>query len=76
MSSICLRGAIVLVAKCPIAGKSKTRLSKLVGKEGSALLAKSMLSDVLESIGQCVRILFLFYVSFLHCIWNGMEWNV
>jgi len=49
-----LTGAIVVVAKCPIPGKSKTRLAKLIGKDGSAHLAKSMLSDVLEAIGQCV----------------------
>lgn len=47
-------GAIVVVAKCPIPGQSKTRLSKLLGTEGSAVLAKSMLLDVLQQIGLCV----------------------
>ena len=47
-------GTIVVVAKCPIAGKSKTRLIPLLGEQGSVLLAKSMLSDVLKTIDGCV----------------------
>jgi glycosyltransferase A (GT-A) superfamily protein (DUF2064 family) len=46
-------GAIVVVAKCPIPGKSKTRLIPLLGPEGSARLARAMLSDVLVSLVQC-----------------------
>jgi len=42
--------AIVVVAKCPIPGKSKTRLIPMLGEEGSARLAKAMLSDVLASL--------------------------
>jgi hypothetical protein len=47
-------GTIVVVAKCPIPGKSKTRLIPLLGELGSVLLAKSMLSDVLKTIDGCV----------------------
>jgi glycosyltransferase A (GT-A) superfamily protein (DUF2064 family) len=46
-------GTIVVVAKCPIPGKSKTRLITLLGEDGSAALAKSMLSDVLLTIDGC-----------------------
>ncbi len=49
-------GAIVLFAKCPIPGASKTRLSPLLGHEGSALLAKGMLSDVIITISESVRV--------------------
>jgi len=48
-----VEGTIVVVAKCPIPGKSKTRLIPLLGKEGSVRLAKSMLSDVLKTIDGC-----------------------
>jgi hypothetical protein len=47
-------GAIVVVAKCPIGGKSKTRLIPLLGEDGSANLARCMLSDVLLTLDQCV----------------------
>lgn len=50
-------GSIVVFAKCPIPGKSKTRLIPLLGEEGSVQLAKGMLSDVLKSIGGCVSII-------------------
>mmetsp|Transcript_12666 Transcript_12666/g.34949 ORF Transcript_12666/g.34949 Transcript_12666/m.34949 type:complete len:308 (-) Transcript_12666:51-974(-) len=49
-------GAIVVVAKCPIPGKSKTRLAARYGKEGSAALARSMLCDVLTSLEKCTAI--------------------
>ena len=49
-----VNGTIVVVAKCPIPGKSKTRLMPLLGKEGSTKLAKAMLSDVLQTITKCV----------------------
>jgi len=48
--------AICIVAKCPIPGKSKTRLSAAAAggggltDEGCALIAKSMLCDVLSNI--------------------------
>ena len=46
--------AICVVAKCPIPGKSKTRLSAAdaagLTDEGCALMAKAMLCDVLSSI--------------------------
>mmetsp|Transcript_6722 Transcript_6722/g.9596 ORF Transcript_6722/g.9596 Transcript_6722/m.9596 type:complete len:377 (-) Transcript_6722:608-1738(-) len=45
-----ITGAIVVVAKCPIPGKSKTRLTPLLGINGSALVAEAMLSDVLITI--------------------------
>jgi len=51
--SALVRGSIVVVAKCPIPGKSKTRLIPLLGQEGSVRLAKSMLSDVLKTIDGC-----------------------
>ena len=50
------RGAIVVVAKCPIPGKSKTRLNPLLGAEGSAFLAKALLSDVLVTLSECVSL--------------------
>mmetsp|Transcript_12575 Transcript_12575/g.26501 ORF Transcript_12575/g.26501 Transcript_12575/m.26501 type:complete len:128 (+) Transcript_12575:151-534(+) len=51
-----IRGSIVVVAKCPIPGKSKTRLIPLMGEMGSVRLAKSMLSDVLKTIAGCVSL--------------------
>jgi len=51
-----VKSAIIVVAKCPIPGRSKTRLSKLVGDHGSALLAKAMLSDVLSTISKCSQL--------------------
>lgn len=50
----CIGGAVVVVAKCPIAGVSKTRLAPLLGDEGAAQLAQAMLSDVLVSLSECV----------------------
>jgi len=47
-----LGGAIVVVAKCPSPGKSKTRLVPLLGEQGSATLAKAMLCDVLVALVQ------------------------
>lgn len=44
------RGSIAIFAKCPIAGRSKTRLSNLLGDEGAANLARAMLSDILTTI--------------------------
>ena len=44
----------MIFAKCPIPGKSKTRLIPLLGEEGSVRLAKAMLSDVLKTIDGCV----------------------
>ena len=49
-------GTLVVFAKCPMPGKSKTRLSGLLGLDGSAFLAKAMLSDVLKSISEDVSI--------------------
>lgn len=43
----------MIFAKCPIPGKSKTRLIPLLGEEGSVRLAKAMLSDVLKTIDGC-----------------------
>jgi hypothetical protein len=47
-------GSIIIVAKCPLAGKSKTRLIPLVGESGAVKLASAMLSDVLTGISKCV----------------------
>lgn len=55
----CVGGAIVVFAKCPVAGASKTRLAPLLGPEGSALLAKAMLSDVLVALSECVSTIIL-----------------
>jgi hypothetical protein len=49
-------GSIVVVAKCPVPGQSKTRLVPLLGEVGSAALAQAMLSDILTTLSQCVRI--------------------
>ena len=49
------RGAIVVVAKCPMPGKCKTRLGPFLGEEGAALLARGMLSDVLVTLTESVR---------------------
>ena len=43
-------GAIAIFAKCPIPGSSKTRLSVIVGDDGSATLARAMLSDIILDI--------------------------
>lgn len=45
-----VEGAIIVVAKCPLPGKSKTRLLPLLGEQGSATLAKAMLCDVLATL--------------------------
>ncbi len=47
-------GAIVVFAKVPNPGTSKTRLAPLLGDEGAAFLAQAMLSDILVSLSQCV----------------------
>lgn len=47
---------IAVVAKCPIPGKSKTRLIPLLGPEGSSKLAKAMLSDVLTTLSECTQL--------------------
>ena len=62
--------AIVLVAKCPLVGKSKTRLAKddRLGNDGAADLARAMLSDVLDRVGRCVS-LFLFVCS---CVYGQL----
>jgi glycosyltransferase A (GT-A) superfamily protein (DUF2064 family) len=48
-------GAIVVVAKCPLPGASKTRLIPLLGEKGAATLAKAMLSDILTSLVQHMK---------------------
>lgn len=60
------KGSIVVFAKCPIPGKSKTRLIPLLGEEGSVQLAKGMLSDVLKCIDGCVSNLAVIYTCVLH----------
>lgn len=49
-----LDGAIVVVAKCPMPGKCKTRLIPLLGEHGSAKLAKAMLCDILKTLATTV----------------------
>jgi hypothetical protein len=55
---------IAVIAKCPIAGHSKTRLQPLFAHnttstttpdDGAAILSKAMLCDVLVSISHCCR---------------------
>jgi glycosyltransferase A (GT-A) superfamily protein (DUF2064 family) len=53
MTVSALHGSIVVVAKCPIPGQSKTRLIPLLGQESSVALAQAMLSDVLLSVDKC-----------------------
>ena len=43
---------IAVIAKCPIAGQCKTRLNPFLNADGSALLARAMLLDVLTSISR------------------------
>ena len=50
MPSSKLAGSLVVVAKCPLPGESKTRLIPLVGEEGSSQLATAMLADVLTCL--------------------------
>ena len=52
-------GAIVVVAKCPIPNKSKTRLLPLLGVRGATQLAKAMLCDVLLTLSKCVSLFHL-----------------
>jgi len=47
-------GVVVVFAKCPIPGKSKTRLSKLLGDKCAANIAQALLSDVLVALSRCV----------------------
>jgi hypothetical protein len=65
IEDLCVGGAVVVVAKCPIAGVSKTRLAPLLGAEGAALLAQAMLSDILVSLSECVSISFYDWAFFL-----------
>jgi len=48
--------AIVVFAKCPIPGSSKTRLAGLLGEHGSAMMAEAMLSDVILSLSHDRRL--------------------
>jgi len=47
--------AIVVVAKCPRVGTSKSRLQSLLGDVGSCKLAEALLSDTLVSLSKSVR---------------------
>lgn len=49
-----LQGIIVVFAKCPIAGSSKTRLTRdgFMNSDGAADLAEAMLKDVIQSISE------------------------
>ncbi len=51
-----MNGVIIVFAKCPIPGASKTRLSGMLGVDGSAKMAKAMLSDVLLSLSHDGRL--------------------
>lgn len=60
------KNAIVIVAKCPIAGSSKTRLAKtgLLNDDGCATMARAMLCDIITSINNsdelrnCVKFIY------------------
>ena len=56
-------GAIVVVAKCPIPNKSKTRLIPMLGVHGATSLAKAMLCDVLVTLSKCVSRNIIFFTS-------------
>ena len=43
-------------AKCPIPGRSKTRIAPLLGEDGAASLATAMLSDILVSLTTCAHL--------------------
>ena len=58
-------GAVIVVAKCPVAGVSKTRLAPLLGAEGAAMLAQAMLSDILISLSECVSSLLMGLLDFI-----------
>ena len=49
--------AIVVVAKCPHIGTSKTRLTPFLGDEGSFKLSEALLSDTLVSLSQITSVL-------------------
>ena len=49
-------GAIVVFAKCPTPGASKTRLAPLLGDDGAASLARAMLKDILVKLSDCVSL--------------------
>jgi RNA 3'-phosphate cyclase len=49
-SNVVHGGSIVVFAKCPKAGTSKTRLIPLLGVDGAANLAKAMLSDIVSNL--------------------------
>ena len=68
--------SIVVVAKCPIPGQSKTRLIPVLGEEGSAALAKSMLADVLTVVTDCVSINNHRLCCLLHCCISEMTYAV
>lgn len=48
--------SIVVVAKCPLPGTSKTRLIPTLGADGAAQLAEAMLADVLTTVSECVSV--------------------
>ncbi len=56
MMSASVGGAVCVFAKCPIPGRSKTRIAPLLGEDGAASLATAMLSDILISLTSCVHL--------------------
>ena len=68
-----MEGCIVVVAKCPLPGTSKTRLAPLLGSEGAASLAKAMLSDVLVSLSPLKVPKILLYAPGNMDGWNCMS---
>lgn len=56
LQSTPIQGVIAIFAKCPIPGSSKTRLSIIVGDEGSAELASAMLTDILLCLSNDSRL--------------------
>ncbi|KAL7581515.1 hypothetical protein ACA910_022084 [Epithemia clementina (nom. ined.)] len=55
VQSIKACGTVVVVAKCPVPGQSKTRLAPLLGDRGAANLAKAMLCDVILALSLAMQ---------------------
>lgn len=60
---LCANGIIVIFAKCPMPGSSKTRLESLLNTDGAALFAEAMLQDIIcdithhSELKSCIKII-------------------
>ena len=66
-------GAVVVFAKCPTPGASKTRLASLLGDDGAASLAQAMLMDILEKLSECVSLRLFYAVMNISCPKAGVK---